>query len=183
MRKFITGTTIACIFLGMSINAVAGNSGGGKRLVLNVVGTGIGYTDWVADIDGDGLKDEATCFDVLLFNAKNRQFAGTATDCLSNIEEVDEGGLALVGTTTFRMRRGVLTVRGNTSVQPVTQPITTPDGQDITHITGAASMTNAVIEGTRGFAGATGTSRLSGMVNLSIPGEITFDCLFVIDLD
>ena len=57
----------------------------------------------------------------------------------------------------------------------------------MTHITGAASPDNAVISGTRQFAGAEGTVRLSGMVDMSAfggnPGDpIGFDCLFFVDL-
>ena len=157
-----------------------------NTMFLNLVGTGNMYESTVADIDGDGEADDAICFDVDLINAKNQQLIGTATDCLSNITGVDTG-LALVGTTFFRMPQGGLVVRGNTTVQPVFHETVTPAGQNMTHTTGAAGTGNAVIEGTGRFAGITGTARLSGMVDLSgfagnIGDPISFDCLFVIDL-
>ena len=186
MNKIITTITAVIIFLGLSFNVLAKDNGGGKHYVLNLVGTGVAYERTVPDIDGNGEDDPAICFDVNLINARNQQYVGTATDCLSDINEIGTG-LALTGTTYFRMPQGTLVVRGNTTVQPVTQiPTTTPAGQDITHITGAAGTGNAVIHGTGLFAGATGTARLSGMVNLAdleSMGAISFDCLFVVDLD
>ena len=187
MNKIITSITAIFIFLGLSFNALAGDKGAGKHYVLNLVGTGNMYESFVKDIDGDGIDDPAICFDVDLINAKNQQLIGTATDCLSNVTPTGTG-LALVGTTFFHMPQGDLVVRGNTSVQPVFHPTVTPAGQTMTHITGAAGTGNAVIDGTDRFAGATGTARLSGMVDLSgfggnVGDPISFDCLFVVDLD
>lgn len=188
MNKIVTIFTIICIFLGMSFNASAEGNGGGKHYVLNLIGTGYMYESYVEDIDGDGVADPASCFDVDLINAKNQQYIGTATDCLSDITAIDEAGtiLALVGTTTFRMPQGELVVRGMTTVQPVHQLTVTSDGQEMTHITGAAGSGDAVVNGTGRFAGAAGTARLSGMVNLSafngVNTPIIFNCLFVVDL-
>ncbi len=185
MNKIITSIATISIFLCLSFNAAAEGNGGGKHYVLNLIGTGYMYT--VDDVDRDGVADDpAICFDVDLINAKNQQLIGTGTDCLSDIREIGTG-LALVGTTFFHMPMGDLVVRGNTSVQPVIQPTVTPAGQTITHTTGAAGTGNAVIDGTNRFAGATGTARLSGMVDLSdfagnVGDPISFDCLFVIDL-
>jgi hypothetical protein len=171
----------------LSLNALAEGNSVGKYLVLNLVGTGAMYKDYVTDIDGDGAADEAICFDVDLFNAKNQQLIATATDCLSNVTPVGTG-LALVGTTTFNFPSGSLTVRGNTSVLPVVQTTVTPDSQNITHVTGASSTEDAVLHGSMKFANATGTARLSGMVDLSgfggeVGDPIYFNCVFVIDLD
>jgi hypothetical protein len=190
MRNSITNIFAVCLLLGMSLNAMAGNIGAGKHLVLNLVGTDVAYAGFVAGINENDPALAALCFDVDLFNAKNQQLIGTATDCLSEIT-VEGAGVALIGTTTFNLPSGSLTVRGNTSVLPVTQPTVTPNGtpngQNITHITGASGMGDAVISGSMKFANATGTARLSGMVDLSsFAGEgtpISFDCLFVIDLD
>ena len=111
---------------------------------------------------------------------------GSATDCLSQIQLVGTG-IQLVGTTYFHMPEGTLVTRGNTSVQPVLHPTVTPDGQVITHITGASGDGNGIISGTGRFAEREGTVRLSGMVDMTnFTGEegtpIAFDCLFVIDL-
>ncbi|MBY5992342.1 hypothetical protein [Ferrimonas balearica] len=164
----------------------AAKSGGGKHFVLNLVGAGGMYESTVPDIDGDGVDDPAICFDIELINGKNRQLIGTATDCLSNVTPTGTG-VALVGTTYFHLPQGMLVTRGNTSVQPVLHPTMTPSGQLVTHVTGASGTGNGVLMGTGRFAGASGTVRLSGMVDMSMfgggPGDpIGFDCLFVIDL-
>ena len=69
-----------------------------------------------------------------------------------------------------------------TTVQPVTH-----GSPGITHITGAIPGPDSqdILHGTKRFAGATGRVRLSGAVDLSLSAEdvVTFDCLFVIDLD
>lgn len=176
------------ICLCLSFSSSAGGKAGGKILVLNLVGSGEMYPDTVPDIDGDEVDDDAICFDVDLVNATNGQVIGTATDCLSEVSDGDNGGVALVGTTYFYMHQGMLITRGNTTVQPINHDITTPMGQMITHITGAAGSGNAILDGTGRFAGRTGTVRLSGMVDMSgFAGNegdpIAFDCLFVITLD
>jgi len=166
---------------------VGANQGGGKHLVLNLVGSGDMYESLVPDIDGDNLDDPAICFDVELVNLKNQQVIGTATDCLSNITPTGSG-LALVGTSYFYMPNGTLITRGSTTVQPVLHPTVTPDGQNITHITGASIGGNSIIGSTGRFKNATGTARLSGMVDMTnftgtVGDPIVFDCLFIIDLD
>ena len=186
MNKIITSIATICLFLSLSFNAQAEGNGGGKHYVLNLIGTGLMYPGVVADIDGDGIDDPAMCFDVDLINAKNQRLIGTATDCLSKMSPAGLG-LVLVGTTFFHLPEGDLVVRGNTSVQQAHPDTETPAGQKMTHVTGAAGPGNAVIDGTGRFAGAAGTARLSGMVNLATfnaaEGDpISFDCLFVIDL-
>lgn len=180
----------ACLFLTLLTIAVPVSAGkaNGKHLMLNLVGTGYMYQDTVPDIDGDMVDDDAICFDIDLINASNQQTVGTATDCLSNIT-MNGGGLSLVGTTFFHMPQGTLVTRGNTSVQPVGAPsVITPSGQTITHVTGASGAGNGILYGTRRFDGASGTVRLSGMVDLTnffgeVGDPMAFDCLFAIDLD
>ena len=97
-------------------------------------------------------------------------------------------GLALVGTTFFHLPQGTLVTRGSTTVQPVLHPTVTPAGHDITHETAASGDGNGIIKGTGRFAGATGTVRLGGLVDLSqfgggVGDPIFFDCLFIVDLD
>jgi hypothetical protein len=164
----------------MASNGASGNSGlPGRAVVLRLLGTGSAYEGTVPDIDGDGNDDPATCFDVDLLDASGKKI-GTATDCLSNITPVD-GGLALVGTTIFRLPNGTFISRGNTTVQPVTTSEPTP----VTHTTGAIPMdgSNGVISGTKAFEKFRALVRLSGAVNMSrldSDGEITFDCLFAV---
>ncbi|GAB3524115.1 hypothetical protein [Photobacterium alginatilyticum] len=159
-----------------------------QRLALNLVGKGDMYEMDVPDIDGDEQPDPAFCFDVDLKEIATGELVGTATDCLSNIEDGPNGGLQLVGTTFFKFPNGTIVTRGDTTVQPVNKPIVTPEGEEITHITGASSDENAVIKTSGDFAWYQGTVRLSGMVNLTdfgggVGDPIFFDCLFVLNLE
>ncbi|OLQ77686.1 hypothetical protein BIT28_04905 [Photobacterium proteolyticum] len=159
-----------------------------QRLALNLVGKGDMYEMSVPDIDGDEQPDPAFCFDVDLKEIATGDLVGTATDCLSNIEDGPNGGIQLVGTTFFKFPNGTIVTRGNTTVQPVNKPIVTPEGEEITHITGASSDENAVIKTSGDFAWYRGTVRLSGMVNLTdfgggVGDPIFFDCLFVLNLE
>lgn len=186
MNKKIFSIITGLIFITLPFSVAARDVGAGKHHVFNLKGTGYMYES-VEDLDGDGAAtDDALCFDVDLYNATNQQLIGTGTDCLSALTPTDNG-VALVATTYFHLRSGSLVVRGNTSVQPVFHSTVTPDGLNMTHITGAAGNGDAVIHGTGRFMGAAGTARLSGMVDLSSftaqPGDpITFDCLFVVDM-
>ncbi|MGF1714503.1 hypothetical protein L4D08_06290 [Photobacterium chitinilyticum] len=159
-----------------------------QRLALNLVGKGEMYEMDVPDIDGDEQPDPAFCFDVDLKEIATGELVGTATDCLSNIDNGPNGGLQLVGTTFFNFPNGQIVTRGNTTVQQANEPIVTPDGEKITHITGASSDENAVIKTSGDFAWYQGSVRLSGMVNLTDFGggvgePIFFDCLFVLNLE
>jgi hypothetical protein len=160
--------------------AGSGNAGlPGRATVLRLLGTGEAYDGFVPDIDGDGNEDAAVSFDIYLPDASGRK-VGTATDCLSNITPVGDG-LALVGTTIFRLPNGTFIARGSTTVQPVTTNAPTP----ITHTTGAVPMNgdNGVISGTGAYTQFRAQVRLAGAVNLSqldSDGLITFDCLFAI---
>lgn len=48
----------------------------GKHMVLNLTGSGDMYESKVPDIDGDGVDDNAMCFDVHVVDAKNNQVIG-----------------------------------------------------------------------------------------------------------
>jgi hypothetical protein len=178
----------------LSDGVFAKDRGAGKRYVFNVIGEGQGYQSTVPDPDGepDDVMD-ANCFDVDLVDIKNKRLIGTATDCLS-VQEVigDFEFIRLIGTTTFNLPQGSVTTQGLTTVARVQQPThtpptpSTPNGVAVTHITGAAGTGNAIIDGTRRFRNASGTARLSGMVDLTLlltDNIITFDCIFVVDLD
>lgn len=179
---------IVCVGIVMLGLAPAHAQGNGKRLILNLVGEGTSVAMNVPDLDNPGSTTMAFCYEVPLFNAKNKQLVGTATDCLSNF--TFPSGVALVGTTTFKLPQGNIVTQGRTTVQEaVTTPLpTTTEGEPITHITGASAAGNSIIGGTKKYKNATGTVRLSGLVNLlnfgmAIGDKIFFDCLFVIDLD
>lgn len=153
-----------------------------NKLVLRLVGTDQGETREVADLDGDGNVDDGNCFDVDLYDVRTGKKIGTGTDCLSQVKEVGDG-LALTGTAIFDLPDGQITTRGLTSVRPKTH-----GSDDKTHITGAipSDGDNDIVDGTGLYAGAKGTARLSGAVNMSrvmSDNEISFDCLFIIDLE
>ena len=170
---------ICMVAMGLFLaNANAANLGG-QVLTLNLKGTAPGYTGTIPAIDGSGTTT-ATCFDIALHDMSTGLQVGTATDCLADFEN-ELGGLKLVGTTYFNFTGGATIVtRGKTTVMPVGTDHGSPG---FTHITGAGADGNGILSGTNQYANATGGVRLSGLVNLSIPGEITFDCIFVINLD
>lgn len=186
MNNIFIRMTVMSILFAVSSSVFADDKKG-KQLVLNLVGTGNMYEGTVPDIDGDFIDDPAICFDVDLVDLKKQKVVGTATDCLSNITPMGTG-LALVGTTYFNIKGETLVTRGNTTVQPVLHPTTIPDGQVITHTTGAAVTGNSIVAGTGRFANRTGTARLSGMVDMTnftgmVGDPIYFNCLFIVDLD
>lgn len=147
--------------------------------VVKLIGTAVGEPRMVPDIDGDGIEDEANCFDLTVIDALTGEIIGTGTDCLSNVTESGTG-LALVGTAYFNFEDGTVVTRGLTSVQPKLH-----GSPEITHITGAIPTegANDILSGTGIFEGATGSVRLSGAVNMSkvtSDNEITFGCVFII---
>ena len=185
ISKTLTIATIAmvAVVIGMGMIAPAmakADQAADPKIVVRLVGTDIGETRDVPDIDGNPAT--GLCFDLNLEDVKTGKIVGTATDCLSNITGVGDG-LALVGTTTFNFNDGnQLVSRGTTTVQPVT------DGSpSMTHITGSIpnSDDNNILSGTGKFQDTSGPVRLSGAVNMvpQLDGsrQITFDCLFVID--
>ena len=179
MKSKIAIILLLFVCVSHSTSAFANGNGAGKILVLNLVGTANMVLRDIPDFD------DAWCFDVDLMNAKTGKKIGMARDCLSDAGAGDNGGVALVGTTYFYLPEGMLVTRGMTTVQPVNQITFTPSGQEITHITGASGVGDAVLEGTGRFARSSATVRLSGMVDMtnftfSEGTPITFDCLFVI---
>ena len=160
-------------------NASAANRGG-QTLTLNLKGTATAYTAEIPVIEGSGTTG-ALCFDVALHDLSTGLQVGTATDCLADL--VDElSGTKLVGTTFFNFTGGATIVsRGKTTVMPVLH-----GSPGLTHVTGAGADGNGILSGTNQYADASGSVRLSGLVNLSklaTDGQITFDCIFVINLD
>jgi hypothetical protein len=112
---------------------------------------------------------------------------GTATDCLdmATIAPInDDGGFIIVNTTFFNFEDGTIVSRSDTTVQPASDPL---PSSGPTHITGEMASGNNILSdlGTGDFAGATGSTRLSGQVDMSkMPdGILTFACIFVIDVN
>ncbi len=169
-----------------------------ERMVINYRGTDTAVPKVVPDTLGVGSNAngmlDANCFVADIFDLQSGELLGTAEDCLSAIAagtDTESGsGEQLVGTTVFNLADGRLVVQGLTSVQAVNWP--TQNGDVVfTHITGANSPNDAVLRGegefasTGVYASASARVRLSGQVDLSqlSEGQITFDCIFVVDVD
>lgn len=175
----VSGAVVAAAAL-----AGVGMASGSDRpgLVVRLVGTDVGEVRDLSHLTGAPGADEALCFDLVMLDAATGRTIGTASDCLINVQTVGDG-LSLTAVTIFNFPGGTIVNEGQTTVQP-----TTIGSEPVTHITGAIPQAGdrTIIDGTRGFAGAEGSVRLSGAVDLSsfaATNAITFDCLFVIDLD
>lgn len=154
-----------------------------ETIVVALRGTDTGE---LRDSPVPGETGQLLCFDVDLIDLKTGNVIGTASDCLNVLGMDSCGGLKVVGTTVFNFPQGTLISRGLTSVQPTTHGST---GR--THITGSIPEAgdNSVLHGTNRFNKASGPVRLSGAVTMQpdIPSSgdltITFDCIFVIELE
>jgi len=168
------------------------------RMVINYIGTATAEPGVVPDTlnvgpNNNGLLD-ANCFTAEIRDLASGDVLGTGVDCLSEIavgsDTLTGTGVQLVGTTIFNLPEGRLVFQGLTSVQPVNWPTENADVV-FTHFTAANSPNNAVLTGTGDFAStgiysnATAQARLSGQVDLSRleEGVITFDCIFVLNID
>ncbi|MCI0880439.1 MAG: hypothetical protein J4N78_16295, partial [Chloroflexi bacterium] len=105
---------------------------------------------------------------------------------LNSIELIgDGGGMQLENTTFFNFDEGTVVSISLTTAQPVSDPLPTSGA---THVTGEVSSGDNILAemGTGKYKGVTGSTRLSGTIDLSKfagPGtEVTFDCIFVISL-
>ena len=190
MHKIITFLAFA-VLSATGETGVEDTSSGGVRglamqkegMVFRLYGTAKAEQRYMDKPIRDGTT-MADCFDVKLLDPATGKELGYGTDCLADVRMVD-GGLALVGTTTFTFENGdSFTSRGGTTVQPTTTaPLVSPG---YTHITGSIPppTKNSIIGGTGKYGnGWKANVRLSGAVNMSkleSDGKITFDCLFVV---
>jgi hypothetical protein len=172
-----TMLVLAAIVVAVSaIGVAAGSAAEGRAADPNLVVILKGPGDLMAEPPIAG----ALCYETDLYNAHTDSVIGTGIDCLADITAVDNGFL-VNRTTIFDFPQGKLYANGPTSVVP-----TTGGSPGVTHIVGdiPADGTNSIVGGTKRFANASGSVRLSGAVDMSaFPGTIGFDCIFVIDLD
>jgi hypothetical protein len=176
-------TNIFLVFLAGLFSASGASAGGfGKNIVVLLAGEGL------VDTSGNqftklGLvaPEGVACFDMDLVDARTGRVIGSGSDCLSDVTPSDNGGMSLTATSFFHFRSGTLVSRGLVTVQPKLHGL-----DEFTHVTGAAPATseNNVIYGDGRFKDASGSVRLSGLVNLSRfdSGYIDFDCVFIIDI-
>jgi len=177
---FISTLTSASVAMQEEQKLTAENQVDEQHHVLNLVGTSSMYKRQVP-----GLDEEAMCFDVELYNARNK-WVGSATDCLSDVQP-KANGLTILGTTFFYLPQGTIVTRGRISIQPVLEETILESDQVVTHMTGASSEGNTIIEGTGIYANSSGNIRLSGLVDMSHfemnEGDvISFNCLFTAHL-
>ena len=102
------------------------------------------------------------------------------TSCVVTFQKAD-GGFEIINTTYFRFPEGMIVSESRTSVQPAADD---GSGRAI-FITGEIADEPNIIRGTKAFRGATGNSRLSGIVDMTDfdIGIVSFDCIFIIDLN
>jgi hypothetical protein len=154
----------------------------------------------VADsgVDVDGFA----CFELPLLDLQTGHQRGVGVDCLNVFDDggdANGAGLQIEAKTFFFLPQGLIVNHGCTSVRPTFLGV---GDAGTTHITGSippgefggapggpqpaiCEEAAGIILATRGFANHTGEVRLSGAVNLSNAGagEITFSCLFLLDLE
>jgi hypothetical protein len=148
------------------------------------------------DLEGFG------CFEAPLVDLETGHQRGIGVDCLHVFDDTGDAsgdGLQIEAITFFFLPQGLIVNHGCTSVRPVFGGV---GDSGTTHITGSIPAgefggqpgspqplicqdTGGIILATRGFQNISGEVRLSGAVNLSNAGagEITFSCIFVLDLE
>jgi hypothetical protein len=158
--------------------ASAEESEGPKNFVVNLQGTAEAVLRTFDAVD-------YLCFDVDLVNPATGRIIGPATDCLelgSIVPIGDDGGFGINNLTFFGLPGGTVASLSRTTIQPVEDASHGP-----THITGEVSSGDNILThlSTGRFEYATGNTRLSGQVDMSLFGDgiITFDCIFVVDIN
>ena len=176
-------TNIFLVILVTLLSASGANAAGnGNNIVVLLAGEGL------ADGSGNQFTQlglvapkGVLCFDMDLVDAKTGNVIGSGSDCLSDINPSDNGGMALTATSFFHFPGGTLVSQGLVTVQPKFHGL-----EGYSHVVGAAPSPseNSVIYGDGRFKDVNGSVRLSGLVNLERLGSgyIDFDCLFIIDL-
>jgi hypothetical protein len=141
------------------------------------------------------------CFELPILDLQTGHQRGVGVDCLNVFDDGGDSngaGLQIEAKTFFFLPQGLIVNHGCTSVRPAFAGI---GDAGTTHITGSippgefggaaggpkpaiCEDAEGIILATGGFANHTGEVRLSGAVNLSNAGagEITFSCLFLLDL-
>ncbi len=182
MKKSAATTLLPAILLGVMLVVCAVSTveaAGTPNIVVVLTGTTVGEMRMV----GGTMQN---CFDVELVDPASERIVGSGTDCLdlgSIVPIGDDGGFAIDNTTLFHLPSGTIASLSRTTIQPVENA-----GVGATHVTGEVNESDNILSdlSTGRFAGATGRTRLSGIVDLTelmTNNIISFDCMFVIDLN
>ena len=191
MRKMFTMALLVA-FVGLSTDVWLAHAQKTER-VIRMVGTAVGEMREI-DTNGNGRPDTmANCFDVTIVDPSTDEFVGIASDCLSDVEVLNEDdpecnsteslvgcSVRLVDTAFFRYYDGTIVSRGTVTIQPVTDRDSAKAG--ITHITGSVPPNNNIPYGLESYAQVKGKVRLSGAVDMTDTvslNTITFDCVFL----
>jgi len=168
-------------------------------MALKFIGTAVGgdlsqlAQDLMEDT-GVEVSGDFGCFELPVFDLESGNQVGIGVDCLY-IFDGDASGAMVEAKTFFFLPRGTLVNHGCTSVRPFFEGV---GDSGVTHMTGSigpaelggpdepavgtpCASADGIVYATKGMSKfSKGAARLSGAVNLSKPGEITFSCLFVL---
>jgi hypothetical protein len=176
--RFIISVLVATAAFFAWTGASAGEEGGLRNFVVTLRGTAAAVPR-----NFDGV--DYLCFDVDLIDPAKERIIGFGTDCLeldSIVPIGDDGGFGINNLTFFDLPGGTVVSLSRTTIQPVENASHGP-----THITGEVASDNNILPhlSTGRFENATGNTRLSGQVDMSLFGDgvITFNCIFVIHID
>jgi hypothetical protein len=202
MKTILNGTHVALALALFVPFAMPANA----DIAVKFFGTANGgeLTPEIAQAVADSGVDVTgfACFQRPLLDLQTGHVRGTGVDCLNVFDDTGDAhgdGLQIEAKTFFFLPQGLIVNHGCTSVRPAFMGV---GDNGTTHITGSIPTSEfdgqpggpmpsvcqdagGIVLATGGFAHHTGEVRLSGAVNLSNAGagEITFSCLFVIDLE
>lgn len=182
MRPTATIKIFLALLVALLSTSGASASGRNNDIVVLLAGEGLadGSGSQFTDL-GLVVPEGVLCFDIDLISPRTGRVIGSGSDCLSAITQYDNGAMSLTATSFFHFRHGTIVSQGLVTVQPKLHGL-----EEYSHVVGAAPSTseNNVIYGDGRFKDASGSVRLSGLVNLERLGSgyIDFDCLFVIDI-
>jgi hypothetical protein len=193
--KQLAATSIITLLLSSQVYA--------DSLALRFLGTGEikPLADTLMEIDIDLREDTnlseskiadletfiAGCWAVPMVDPSSEIPLGTGIDCLwpqNGAADTQGEGISLEALSFFVFDSGTIITLGLTSVRPFRDGGIGDAGGDVTHITGSIpNDKTGVIGGTGAFAKSVGAARVSGAVFLAdFPTEITFDCLWIVDV-
>jgi hypothetical protein len=203
MKAILNGTRATLVIVALaSLLAPSTNADVGVKFFGTATGGELSpeiaqaVADSGVDVEGFG------CFELPLLDLQTGHQRGVGVDCLNVFDDVGDAngaGLQIEAKTFFFLPQGLIVNHGCTSVRPM---FTGVGDAGTTHITGSippgefggvtgepqpviCQETGGIIRATGGFKNFTGEVRLSGAVDLSNAGngEITFSCLFLLDLE